>query len=307
MDYIDKLLYDILEEYDNFIKNFDKIILDKLSNEIVISNNNIYILGVGKSATIALHLTNLLKSVGIKVFNLNVLNSLHGDIGTLSNNDIVIMFSKSGNTFELIELSKYIKKKGCKIWGICCSKESKFNEICDNIISLPHIKELESDIIKTLPTNSCLIQLIFCNLLTVIVSNKLNIKLDNYRINHPAGNIGNKLKKIKDSIIYEFPKIVLTFKVLLQDVLLEMTKFSIGCCFFVNSNGEIIGLLSDGDIRRLLVNNINKKFIYLGQLNKDFYFETDLEKMISDIDVMKKKKFIPILNKNRNILGIIKN
>ena len=304
---IDNLLFDILNEYDYFIKNFNKSMLIKLSNEIYCCKNNIFITGVGKSETIALHLTNLLKSVGIKVFNLNVMNSLHGDIGSICSEDLVLMFSKSGNTEELLELSKYIKKKNTKIWGICCSKISKFDNCCDEIIALPHIKELETGTIKTLPTNSCLIQLIFCNLLTVMVTNKININLDEYRSNHPAGNIGSKLKKIKDEIIYKFPKVVLNKKILLQDVLLEMTEHCIGCCFFTNKYGTLLGLLTDGDIRRILVNNIDKKYIFESEINKDFYFETDIEKLISNIEVIKKKKFIPILTEERKIFGIIKN
>ena len=99
----------IQKEYENLIQKFPEQDILKLKKDIITSQNNIYILGVGKSETISLHLTNLLKSIGIKVFNLNVLNALHGDIGTLKENDLVIMFSKSGNTFELLELSKFIK------------------------------------------------------------------------------------------------------------------------------------------------------------------------------------------------------
>ena len=113
----------IQKEYENLIQDFPEHNILRLKKDIITSQNNIYILGVGKSETISLHLTNLLKSIGIKVFNLNVLNALHGDIGTLNENDLVIMFSKSGNTFELLELSKFIKKKKCKIWGVCCEVE----------------------------------------------------------------------------------------------------------------------------------------------------------------------------------------
>ena len=115
------------------------------------------------------------------------------------------MFSKSGNTFELLELSKFIKKKKCKIWGVCCEFESLFNKICDEVIVLPLIKELEGKNIKTLPTNSCLVQIIFSNILTIIIEKEISLTLEGYRDNHPAGSIGDKLKKIKDIIIYNFP------------------------------------------------------------------------------------------------------
>ena len=302
---MDILLSNISKEFMNISNNFPGKKTLKLSKEIVDSKNNIYILGVGKSETIALHLVNLLKSVGVRIFNLNVLNALHGDIGTLKENDLVILFSKSGNTNELVQLSKYIKMKTSDIWGICCEENSLFEEICKEVIVLPFFKELESKVVKTLPTNSCLVQLIFSNILSVMVGNQLSLTLDEYKINHPAGNIGEKLVKVKDIMITEFPIIVLNKQILLQEVLLQMTRYSIGCCFFVKNN-ILMGLLSDGDIRRLLVKDINIKYIELEDINLKYYFETDIEKLVSDIKVIKRKKFIPVLDGNNCLQGIIK-
>ena len=323
----------IQKEYENLIQKFPEQDILKLKKDIITSQNNIYILGVGKSETISLHLTNLLKSIGIKVFNLNVLNALHGDIGTLKENDLVIMFSKSGNTFELLELSKFIKKKKCKIWGVCCEFESLFNKICDEVIVLPLIKELEGKTIKTLPTNSCLVQIIFSNILTILIEKEISLTLEGYRNNHPAGSIGNKLKKIKDIIIYNFPiiniKDILQVEqgetkqneqgetkqiqqdetkkeILLQEVLLQMTQYSIGFCFFINEQKELVGVLSDGDIRRLLLNDMERKYISINDINTDFYYETDMNKLVSDITLIKRKKFIPILSNDMRMIGIIK-
>ena len=154
-----------------------------------------------------------------------------------------------------------------------------------------------------MPTNSCFTQLIFCNILTVLVT---DISIFNYKNNHPAGNIGNNLKTIKDVMVFEFPKLILKDKCLLQEALLEMTKFSIGCCFFINEDNKLIGLLTDGDIRRILVNDIDKKFITKEDLNLNYHYETNLNIMVGQIQNIKRKKFIPILNYNKEILGIIK-
>tara|TARA_Y200000002_G_scaffold279964_1_gene234102 strand:+ start:410 stop:1318 length:909 start_codon:yes stop_codon:yes gene_type:complete len=301
MDILDK----VNQHFKHTIDNFPIESVKKLSKKILECRNNIYCVGVGKSETMSNNLANLLKSIGIKAFNLNVLNALHGDIGTLDKNDLVILFSKSGNTKELIEIIEFIKEKKCIIWGISCEKECFFREKCDQLIILPFISELETKIIKTLPTNSCMSQLIFSNILTVMIGNMKSLTLDEYRMNHPAGNIGNKLVKIKDVLINNFPKIEIIKDLRLENVLLEMTKYSIGCCFF-SINNEMVGLLTDGDIRRLLINNINKKTLELDDLNTNFYYETDIEKLVADIKVIKKKKFIPILDENKKIIGIIK-
>ena len=300
---IDTILQNIDLEMQNIKTYFPKKETLFLADKISKCQNNIYILGVGKSETIGIQLCNLLKSIGIKVFTLNVLNALHGDIGTLKENDIVIMFSKSGNTSEIVSLLDYIKLKKCLTWGICCHKESKFKKLCDFNIVIPFIKELENEDIKTLPTNSCFSQLIFCNILTLLVT---NISISNYKNNHPAGNIGSNLKTIKECMIQSFPKLILTNNISLQDILLEMTKYSIGCCFFINLENKMVGLLTDGDIRRILVENIGKKFVFEEDLNLNYFYETDLNKMIGEIQNIKRKKFIPVLNSNKEILGIIK-
>lgn len=301
MDILDKV-----NQHNKYtIDNFPIKLVEKLSKIIYECKNNIYCMGVGKSETMANNLANLLKSIGIKVFNLNVLNALHGDIGSLEENDIVILFSKSGNTRELIDIIEFIRKKNCIIWGISCEDDCLFKEKCDQVIILPFKNELETEVIKTLPTNSCMSQLIFSNILTVMIGNMKSLTLDDYRMNHPAGNIGTKLVKINDVLIYKFPQIEIIKDLRLENVLLEMTKFSIGCCFFTINN-KMVGLLTDGDIRRLLINNINKKTLELDDLNTNFYYETEIEKLVLDIKVIKKKKFIPILDENKKIIGIIK-
>ena len=85
-----------------------------------------------------------------------------------------------------------------------------------------------------------------------------------------------------------------------------MTQYSIGCCFFINEQKELVGVLSDGDIRRLLLNDMEKKYIYINDINTDFYYETDMNKLVSDITLIKRKKFIPILSNDMRMIGIIK-
>ena len=83
-----------------------------------------------------------------------------------------------------------------------------------------------------------------------------------------------------------------------------MTQYSIGCCFFINEQKELVGVLSDGDIRRLLLNDM-EKYISINDINTDFYYETDMNKLVSDIILIKKKKFIPILSNDKRMICII--
>ena len=95
--------------------------------------NNIYICGVGKSLNIAQHTCSILNSIGIKCFLINPLNSIHGDVGYLKKNDMVLFYSKSGNTKEIVNLYFSIKDSNLDFVGICNSNNSQFCEILKSI------------------------------------------------------------------------------------------------------------------------------------------------------------------------------
>ena len=305
-DLIENNIYNTKINFNKFINNIPKNTLVILIKKIInISRNNgiIYITGIGKSETIGINFCNLLKSISIKSFFLNCQNSLHGDIGTINNKDMIIMLSNSGNTKELLDIIDNLQLRKCYISSIVCKRQSKLKYKSDLIIELDYLNELENNI-NTIPTNSSMIQLITCNIIISSLTSIININKDEYKLNHSNGNIGVNLRKIKDIMIINYPKIILKEKVLLNNVLLEMTKSSIGCCFFVNTNNEYIGLLTDGDIRRLLIKNNNLNIIKIEHINNNSYYETDTNKYLIYIDNIKKKKFIPIIENNK-ILGII--
>jgi len=283
------------------LNNFNMNEINNITKLISGCSDNIYVTGIGKSENIANHFCNLLKSISINCFNLNAINALHGDIGTVKENDLIFLFSKSGNTSELIQLIPFLKERKCYTIGICCDDNSHFLSLCDQTFKLPFNNEIGESQINKIPTNSYMSQLFFSNIIVSILKNKINI--NQYKDNHPAGNIGNHLKKIKDCIISSFPKILIDVDIKLYDVLLKMTEFKIGCCFFVNIDDELIGILTDGDIRRLLLKDENKKIININDINKNYYYEENLDKFIYEC---KKCNYISVL-KNKQIIGIINN
>jgi arabinose-5-phosphate isomerase len=279
------------------LNNFNINEINKIVKLLSECSSNIYMTGIGKSENIANHFCNLLKSISINCFNLNAINALHGDIGTVKENDLIFLFSKSGNTNELIQLIPFLKERKCYIIGICCDNNSHFLSLCDQTFKLPFNNEIDGEINK-IPTNSYMSQLFFSNIIVSILKNKVDI--NRYKNNHPAGTIGKNLRKIKDCIISDFPKILINIDTKLYDVLLEMTKYKIGCCFFVNDDNELIGILTDGDIRRLLLKDENKKIININDINKSYYYEENLDKFIYEC----KKGYIPIIINNK-LIGII--
>jgi CBS domain-containing protein len=103
-------------------------------------------------------------------------------------------------------------------------------------------------------------------------------------------------------MIYKYPKIMLEGNIRLHIILLEMTKYKIGCCFFVDDKDRLLGILTDGDIRRLILQNSNIDTIGVEDINTEYYYESGLNKKMTDI---RNEGYIPILREQK-ILGIIK-
>ena len=275
-------------------------VMEALSTEIKACAGNIFAFGIGKSGNMAKHFTDLLKSVSIPAFYSDSTDLLHGNIGTVKKNDIVMLFSQSGNTKELLDLMPYFKQREVRLWAVTNRTPSSFEAFTPRVIHLPLHQEIRQD---SIPTNSCLSQLIFSNIVVTLL--KTDMPLPAYRANHPAGDIGKNLKKIKEVMTTDYPVITLNGDdVLLTAVLLEMTRWKMGCCFFIGQTGELMGLLTDGDIRRLILKHNGKNTITLNDINQAFYAETDSEKLVKD---SKACHFIPVISSTGILQGVVFN
>ena len=297
---------DIIQDIKNEINyGLDNLDLNKINEikDIIINNknNNIFFSGIGKCETIAIHLCNLLKSLSYKTFFLNIQNSSHGDIGCMKENDIIMLFSKSGNTSELINFIKIANMKKIRVISITCNSDSNMGKISYFHYALPLRKELQQGIVNV-PTNSAFIMLAFSNLLVKLCD---NIELDEYKLNHLGGSIGNDLKKIKDIMIKDYPSLLMSDNLKLIDIVLEMTNKKMGIVVIKNNEDSIIGIITDGDIRRLLLKNTNLTYIKDEHVNK-FYYKFDDENIIfKDIkSLLLKYKFVPVMKDNK-CLGIL--
>lgn len=304
------IIHEIKREMTHQIDSIDVISINWLARmmlETMKSDNNIYFTGIGKSENMAFHCSDVLKSVGIRAFQLDAVKAFHGDVGTVRKNDMVLFFSNSGNTAELLDLIELVADRGAHTVGVCCTKENKFKKKCKLMIELPLLNELEMGDISSVPTNSAMAQLLFTNILATRIVNLSKITVENYRKNHLSGAIGKYLKTIRDSMITQFPKININdaSEIKLTDILLKMTQYNFGCCVFMDIMGKKIeGILLDGDIRRLLLSNPNIHVITMKDINKNFKYETDLDKIVGDIE--KHLKYVPLLAEENKLLGIVK-
>lgn len=270
-----------------FIDNISKI------------NGTIYCGGIGKSDTLCKLLSDLLKSINIKSHTLNITNLNHGDIGAVDcDNDILIIFSKSGNTIELKNICE--NNKNFKIYGVFCNKQADLIKYCDNFIILPFINEIKNNI-DIIPSNSCISYIIFINLLISGLIEKNNIKLENYEKNHIGGNIGKQLLILKNIMITDFPKKNINTDIDINDILIDMIEFKIGCYIFINNENKYVGLITDADLRKLYHMKLDIKKI----INTNSFVIKNKNLRVLDIyENIKLYSYIPILD-NDEIIGLI--
>ncbi|AFS20338.1 MULTISPECIES: KpsF/GutQ family sugar-phosphate isomerase [Chlamydia] len=222
-----------------------------LAEKILNHQGSIFFSGVGKSGCIARKIVATLQSFGERALFLASGDLLHGDLGVVRPGDIVCLFSKSGETRELLECIPYLKERGVFIAGITSATYSSLAVLCDHVVILPMIEEL--DPFNLVPTTSTTCQLLFGDLLAITLLRSRQISLADYGKNHPGGQIGLKvIGKIRD---YMFPKTEVPFcspEDTIADSLDIFSSYGCGCVCIVNEKFEILGIFTDGDLRRSL-------------------------------------------------------
>lgn len=141
------LIQSIKNEFNSQINDYLNINLNDLIS-CIINSKSIYFTGIGKSQNMSYHCCELLKSIGLQCYKLDAINSLHGDIGTIKKDDLILFFSNSGNTKELLPLIEILNKRECITYGICSNINSKFNKLCTKTLVIPFNNELECNNIK---------------------------------------------------------------------------------------------------------------------------------------------------------------
>lgn len=207
--------------------------------------------GVGKSGIVSEKIAMTLISTGTKALYLPTTNFLHGDIGLLSQEDTVLMFSKSGETEELLNLLPFIKRRGTKVITIVSNPQSRLGAQADLSICLPVEKELCP--FDLAPTTSTEVQLLFGDVLAIALMKAKGFSLDAYGENHPSGTIGKKITMKVEEIMIQGNNVPLCKpEDRLADVLVELSNKKCGCLIVIGEDNNFHGVFTDGDLRRCL-------------------------------------------------------
>ncbi len=284
--------------------SFDQTIevLSKCQSKIILC-------GVGKSGLIASKISATLSSVGTPSFTISASDSSHGDLGSISRKDILILISYSGNTEELKNIIQYANRNRIKLVGIMSKKNSLLYKSSNIKLLIPEVKESGHGIV---PTSSTTSQLAIGDAIAIsLMSQKKFSKLD-FKKFHPSGSLGKKLKTVEDLMIVKNRIPFINENSTLKKTIKVINSKKLGVVVVRNKKKETTGIFTDGDIKRtiqkkknMVINDLMIKSI----MTKNPISINKNELAAKAIEVMNRKKITSLcvhtnINKKKTI-GII--
>tara|TARA_B100000787_G_scaffold64760_1_gene47527 strand:+ start:135 stop:1106 length:972 start_codon:yes stop_codon:yes gene_type:complete len=241
--------------------------LKKLKNSIDNSFNDaveaitrcqskVILCGVGKSGLIAAKISATLSSIGTPSFSLSANDCSHGDLGSISKKDILILISYSGSTEELKNIIKYANRNRITLIGIMSKKNSILYKASDIKILLPEVIEAGLGIV---PTSSTINQLSIGDALAVSALNKKKIKKKDFKKFHPSGNLGAKLRTVEELMITGKKIPFVNEGLKMNKALQIISSKKLGTLIVQNNKKNTTGIITDGQIRRFYEKSNNLK------------------------------------------------
>lgn len=216
------------------------------------SKGRLIVAGVGKSANISSKLVATFNSTGQPSVFLHAADAIHGDLGNVQKNDIVICLSKSGNTEEIKLLTSNLKILGNKIISICGNPSSFLVKHSDININASVIEEACPHDLA--PTSSTTAQLVLGDALAICLLEYRGFSKEDFARFHPGGILGKKLSmKVEDIINNKIPLVFENDE--LKDIIIEISENRLGATVVCNDKKDIVGMITDGDLRRSFENN----------------------------------------------------
>lgn len=295
---------------DNFFNCIDVGAVEKLFDILKNCEGLILTTGVGKSGLVAEKIALTLTSTGTRAFFLSPINALHGDIGSASEGDVFLLISKSGESEELLQMIPFLKKRGVKPIAIVNQGNSRLAKQCDMAVVLPLERELCPH--NLVPTTSAVTQMIFGSALAVGLMKAKNFSVSDYAMNHPAGKIGRRLTlKVDDLMLKNGDVPLCSPDDKLVDILVELSNKKCGCMLVADKNKRLLGIFTDGDLRRALQDFGSKALESKMEslMTKTTRFISSNEMASTALAMMETGRpimVLPVVEKDREIIGLIK-
>jgi arabinose-5-phosphate isomerase len=253
---IKKIARDVLINESRAIENLTNYIdndFESCVQEIYSAKGRVVITGIGKSAIIANKIVATLNSTGTPSIFMHAADAIHGDLGMIQSQDIVICISKSGNTPEIKVLVPLLKRRGSKLVALVSNTNSYLAQQADYVLNATIAEEACPH--NLTPTTSTTAHLALGDALAVCLLQLRDFSSNDFAEFHPGGSLGKQLY-LKVSDIYthnQLPKVGPDTPI--KEVILEISSKRLGCSAVVDGNDNLLGIITDGDLRRMLQGN----------------------------------------------------
>ena len=223
--------------------------MNKIVELIYSSTGKLVIMGIGKTGIIGHKIASSLASTGTPSIFVNAAEAMHGDLGMVSKNDIVLLISNSGSSSEILNIVAPLKKIGCSLIAMTGNPKSLLAKEVSLYLNVSVSKEACP--LGLAPTTSTTATLVMGDALTICLMERRGFKAENYALYHPGGALGRRLiSRVKDEMFKDIPKVYET--TLFKDIIYEVSNKRLGMTMVFNTNEQAIGIITDGDIRRAI-------------------------------------------------------
>jgi arabinose-5-phosphate isomerase len=255
---IKKIAQEVLINESAAIQNLTYLIDDSFEacvQEIYSAKGRVVITGIGKSAIIANKIVATLNSTGTPSLFMHAADAIHGDLGMIQEDDIVICISKSGNTPEIKVLVPLLKRRGSKLVALVSNVDSYLAKQSDYVLNATIGEEACPN--NLAPTTSTTAHLAMGDALAVCLLKLRDFSSEDFAKYHPGGSLGKQLYlKVSDVFVNNQLPIV-TPDTHLKDVILEISGKRLGCTAVAGPDKKLLGIITDGDLRRMLQKDVN--------------------------------------------------
>lgn len=291
-----------------------KSLISRVDNNFVKAVELIYnckgravVTGVGKGGIIGQKFSATLSSTGTPSLWLHSTEAIHGDLGRIKKEDVVIFFSYSGQTDEIAKLLPLIKKIGSKIISFTGNNKSTLAKYSDIVLDVKVKKEAcPWDMV---PTASTTAMLAMSDALAVSLIERRGFCKEDFAMLHPGGMLGKKLLlKVEDIMRKDFANPIVSQKALVKDVLIKITKARAGAASIVNEKKELIGIFTDGDLRRHFDSKDNLANKRVSEVMTKNPITLDKDKLaVTALAILRDKKIdeVPVVDKNNHPIGML--
>ncbi|NLC09166.1 MAG: KpsF/GutQ family sugar-phosphate isomerase [Gammaproteobacteria bacterium] len=225
----------------------------------------VVVVGMGKSGHIARKIAATLASTGTPAFFVHPAEASHGDMGMITENDVVLALSNSGTTNEIITLLPLIKRRGIKLISMTGNQESILAQSAT--VNLDASVEKEACPLNLAPTSSTTVSLVLGDALALALLEARGFTPEDFAFSHPGGALGRRLLLKVEHVMHSGSELPAVSRgVTMREALFEMTKKGLGMTLILNEDGSLAGIFTDGDLRRALDRDIDVRNATIDQL-----------------------------------------